>query len=91
MVVHIREAGEGEREAGADRGAEAADVEVGGGVPAFVLGLGVDHQAVGARFDRARPDPRLGGRLVAVDELPGADLQPGPVQFGNSGPLNCSQ
>ena len=83
MVVHIREAGEGERVVGADRGAQLREVDVGGGVFAFVLGLGVDHQAVGAVGDRLGADPRLGRGRVAVDELPGADLEPAVVQRGD--------
>ena len=48
---------------------------------AFVLGLGVDHQAVGAVGDRLRAERRLAGRVGAVHVLPGAHFQPVGVQF----------
>ena len=74
------------------RGAQLAHVEVGGRVVAFVLGLGVDHEAVGtATFGDGR-DLRLADRVVAVDVLPAADLEPGPVEDGRpSGALNWLQ
>jgi hypothetical protein len=80
VVVDVGEAGEGEREGFADGGPQGADVAVGGGVLAFVLALGVDHQAVGALFDRGGADPGLGGGAVAVDVLPGADVEPATME-----------
>ncbi len=80
VVVDVGEAGEGDREGFADARPQGADVEVGGGVLAFVVALGVDHQAVGALLHRGGADAGLGDGRVAVDELPGADVEPATVQ-----------
>ena len=80
VVVDVGEAGQRERVFGADPGAQGADVAVGRGVLALVVALGVDHQAVGAARDRGGADLGLGDRAVAVDELPGADVDPRLVE-----------
>ena len=55
VVVDVGEAGEADRVVGPDPGAQAAQVGLGRGVPALVVGLGVDHQAVGAALAMRAP------------------------------------
>jgi hypothetical protein len=43
---------------------------------ALVLALGIDQQTVGALADRGGPDLSLADRVIAVDVLPGANVQP---------------
>ena len=85
MVVDVGKAGQRQREAGADAGAERTHVAIGGGVAALVLALGVDRQAVGTAPRSRRTDLRLGQRAFAVDELPGADVDPRPVERFDQG------
>ena len=64
MVGDVREGGEPERVGGADLRAQVGDVGLGRRVVAFVLGLGVDHQAVGAVGDRLAPSAASPAGLV---------------------------
>ncbi len=83
VVADVREGGEPQRVVGPDLGAQVVDVGLRGGVVAFVLGLGVDHQAVGAVGHRLGAEFGLAGRVGAVDVLPGAHFQAVGVQFGH--------
>ena len=83
VVGDVGEGGEAQRVVGAHFGAQVGDVGLRGGVVAFVLGLGVDHQAVGAVGHGLGAEFGLAGRVGAVDVLPGARLQAVGVQFGH--------
>ncbi len=80
MVGDVREGGQREREGGADLGAQVADVGLRRGVAAFVLGLGVDHEAVRAVRDRLGAERGLAGGVRPVDVLPGAHFQAGGME-----------
>ena len=80
VVVDVGEGRERDRVFGADPGPQRAHVAFRRRVLAFVLPLGVDHEAVGAALDGGGRDPGLGDRRVAVDERPGADAEPGGVE-----------
>ena len=80
VVVDVGKASEREREFGADAGAQGADVAFGRGVASLVLRLGVDHQAIGPAPHRGGADLGLGHRALAVDELPGADVETAGVE-----------
>ncbi len=62
VVGDVREGGEAQRVGRPDLRAQVGDVGLRGGVVAFVLGLGVDHEAVGARW---RPPWRRGSASPA--------------------------
>ena len=80
MVVDVGESGESQRVAGPDLRAQRPDIGLGGAVAPFVLGLGVDHEAVGAVGDRLGAEVGLTDRIGAVDVLPCAHLQAVRVQ-----------
>src|SRR5205085_7348981 len=54
---------------------QIVDIRLRRGIAALVLGLGVDHQAVRARSDRARAHGGLCTRMRPVDVLPSAYVQ----------------
>src|SRR6185436_13120777 len=80
VVVDVGKAGEGKGEAGADAGAQRADVAVGGRVASLVVALGVDREAVDPAPHGRGADLGLGQRPLAVDELPGADVDSAAVE-----------
>ena len=83
VVADVRERGEPQRVGAADLRPQVGEVGLGGGVAPFVLGLGVDHQAVGAVGHGLRSERCLARRVAPVHVLPGAHFQPCGVQFGH--------
>ena len=80
MIVGVGEAGQSQRVVVADELAQLLHVDVGLPVAALVGGFGVDDDAVGAGVGGLRRHLRLPARVLAVDEGPGADLDPAFVQ-----------
>ena len=85
MVVDVGEGGQADRVARPHTGTQVLHVGLGGGVPAVVFDLGVNHQAVGAGLDRPDSERGLRSRVAAVDVLPGADAQAEGVDLGDEG------
>ncbi len=95
VVGDVGEGRERQRVARADLRAQVGEVGLGRRVVAFVLGLGVDHEAVGAVGDGLCAERRLAARVAPVDVLPRADLDAGGVQGRRrvrvrTGPSSCS-
>ena len=75
VVVDVRKARQADWERGADRPAQVVHVRLRLRVPALVLLLGVDHEAVGAGGERLGAHGSLGRGIGAVHVLPGAHVQ----------------